>query len=600
MLKSLTEDAVRDLARDTLGFFGNDSVCSGVGQLTTFNQLGFSGIADKPDGWYLPHNKNDVAVILEVKSTKTPLGKAQVLELLKNVHIVQSQYPKVIGILYNGEDLRVFKGDSEVRVSATLQHVNYYLTLFVTDRIDKERIYELTAKINDSLHFDFGIRNLYHRMIFTACALVAERYGARLKCLKDMGYQTFHTAIHSVLSKSLENDRKQNAKIDILLEEYSDIKMNTTDNQTAINDFIDWVVEISECINSNEWRGEDVMGIFFNEFNRYKKKSDSGQIFTPEHITDFMYKILEVTPNDRILDATCGSGGFLVKAMSNMIYESGGLQTKKAAEIKSHQLYGIEFDREIYALACANMLIHKDGKTNLEQLDARSDEAGKWIAKQKISKVLMNPPYENKYGCLAILENVLDHVPPHTSCAFILPDKKLEKAQKGCVTRILKHHCLRKIIKLPEDLFFNIGITTSIFIFESGIPQSDKEIFCCYMDSDGLVTVKNKGRHDVYNRWESIENRWVDIVSKQSGNESCQWIKPSEHLSYQLPQSPFEIFDEDFRETALDYMMFKNSVDSKGFKEHLLNRILFSSDITDNDTSVLISIEKGVHNRGKN
>lgn len=246
------------------------------------------------------------------------------------------------------------------------------------------------------------------------------------------------------------------------------------------------------------------------------------------------------------------------------------------------------------------MLIHKDGKTNLEQLDARSDEAGKWIAKQKISKVLMNPPYENKYGCLAILENVLNHVPPHTSCAFILPDKKLEKAQKGCVTRILKHHCLRKIIKLPEDLFFNIGITTSIFIFESGIPQSDKEIFCCYMDSDGLVTVKNKGRHDVYNRWESIENRWIDIVSKQSGDESCQWIKPAEHLSYQLPQSPFEIFDEDFRETALDYMLFKNSVDSKGFKEHLLNRILFSSDITDNNTSVLISIEKGVHNRGKN
>ena len=73
-------------------------------------------------------------------------------------------------------------------------------------------------------------------MIFTACALVAERYGAGLQRLKDMGYATFHTAIHSTLSKSLEDSRKQNAKIDILLEEYSDIKMNTTDNQQAIND----------------------------------------------------------------------------------------------------------------------------------------------------------------------------------------------------------------------------------------------------------------------------------------------------------------------------------------------------------------------------
>lgn len=109
-----------------------------------------------------------------------------------------------------------------------------------------------------------------------------------------MGYQTFHTAIHSVLSKSLESSHNQNTKIDILLEEYSNIKMNTTDNQKAINDFIDWVIEISECVNSSEWRGEDAMGIFLNEFNRYKKKSESGQIFTPEHITDFMYRILEV------------------------------------------------------------------------------------------------------------------------------------------------------------------------------------------------------------------------------------------------------------------------------------------------------------------
>ena len=68
------------------------------------------------------------------------------------------------------------------------------------------------------------------------------------------------------------------------------------------------------------------MGIFFNEFNRYKKKSEAGQVFTPEHITDFMYKILDVNKDDYILDATCGSGGFLVKAMANMIREAGGMQ----------------------------------------------------------------------------------------------------------------------------------------------------------------------------------------------------------------------------------------------------------------------------------
>lgn len=593
MAKNLTEDAVRDIARDILGFKNKDGVRSDVGQLTTFNQLGFKGVADKPDGWYLPDNKADVALVLETKASKISLGKAQVEEVLKNVRIIQKQYANVVGILYNGDDTRVFKGEDEYKAQGSniLHNAEYYVSLFKMDNIDKERIYQLTAKINNGLHFDFGIKNLYHRMIFTACALVAERYGAGLKRLKDMGYQTFHTAIHSVLSKSLEKSRSQNTKIDILLEEYSGIKMNTTDNQDAINNFIDWVVEISECINSNEWRGEDVMGIFFNEFNRYKGKSENGQIFTPEHITNFIYRILEVNKDDRVLDATCGSGGFLVKAMANMIQEAGGSETNKAKEIKKKQLYGIEFDREIYALACANMLIHKDGKTNLVQMDARTERASEWIAKQKITKVLMNPPYERKYGCMKIVENVLDNVPIHTACAFILPDKKLEKASKVQMKRILSHHRLKKIIKMPEELF-NAGVTTSVFVFEAGVPQDNRDIFACYIESDGLATVKNKGRHDVYDKWFDIENYWVNVVEKQSGDDTCQWVKSTEHLSYQVPQKPFEIFEEDFKKTVMEYLMFEQGLDIKEFGEKLLGRTLYSSEVTTDKDTVLITLKK--------
>lgn len=599
MAKNMTEDAVRDLARDILGLADSDIAKAGVGQLTTFNQLGFPGVADKPDGWYLPKNKSEVAVVIETKATRVELKQSQVDEVLKNVRIMQAQYEKVIGVLYNGEDIRVFKGEEEIEAPNELQSIGYYLGLYTVDSIDKERIYQLTARINNCLHFEFGIKNLYHRMIFTACALVAERYGAGLKRLKGLGYETFHTAIHSTLAKSLIASRKQNAKIDILLEEYSDIKMNTTDNQKAINDFIDWVVEISECVNSNEWRGEDVMGIFFNEFNRYKKKSESGQIFTPEHITDFMYKILEVNMDDCILDATCGSGGFLVKAMANMIHETGGMETKKAGEIKSKQLYGIEFDREIYALACANMLIHKDGKTNLEQMDARTEAACEWMRSKPITKVLMNPPYENKYGCMTIVENVLDSVPTHTQCAFILPDKKLEKASKAQMKRILKNHRLRKVIKLPEDLFFGVGVTTSIFVFEAGVAQDGKEFFACYMESDGLATVKNKGRHDVYGKWAAIEAHWVDVVEKQSGDDTCQWVNPAEHLSYQMPQKPFEIYEEDFCKTAMDYPMFQQGIDAKAFGEKLLDTAMYSSRVSADDKSVTVTMRKGGDGDGK-
>lgn len=306
-----------------------------------------------------------------------------------------------------------------------------------------------------------------------------------------------------------------------------------------------------------------------------------------------MYKILDVNMDDYILDATCGSGGFLVKAMANMIREAGGMETKKAGEIKSKQLYGIESDREIYALACANMLIHKDGKTNLEQMDARSEAAYEWMQSKSITKVLMNPPFENKYGCMDIVENVLDSVPAHTQCAFILPDKKLEKASKARMKRILKNHRLRKVIKLPEDLFFGVGVTTSIFVFEAGVGQEGKEFFACYMESDGLATVKNKGRHDVYGKWATIEAHWVDVVEKQSGDDTCQWVNPAEHLSYQMPQKPFEIFEEDFRKTAMDYLMFQQGIDAKAFEEKLLGAAMYSSRVSADEEFVTVTMQKG-------
>ena len=592
-----TEDEVRDSAKILLGFDKVEAnVKQGTGQITTFNQLGFKGIIDKPDGWYFPDDRTLPAIILETKSEKEDISSLKwENELKKNIGIVNKKYKNVCGILYNGVDVKVFKNDielSNIEISNALQDKSYYLSLFTQDTIDKQHIYNLTKRINDCLHTEFGIKNLYHRMIFTACALVAKRYGAIL--VNNMDFTLMKNSILSTLSKSLEDSRKQNLKLDLLTEVYSEIKMNNTTNQDAINNFIDWVSEILDCVNSDYWNGEDVMGIFFNEFNRYKKKSESGQVFTPDHITSFMYRLIEVNQNDKILDAACGSGAFLVKAMCNMMKEAGGINTKKASQIKDTQLYGIEFDREIFALACANMLIHKDGKTNLEHLDSRTKEACDWIKSKKITKVLMNPPFETKYGCLTIVENVLKSVPRNTKCAFILPDKKLEKDKKG--RKLLKHSTIEKIIKLPEKIFSE-GVTTSIFIFTAGVPQNDKEIFACYIKEDGLETVKNQGRQDVKDKWQSIEDRWVDIIYKQSGDDTIQWIKPTEHLSYQMPEKPFEIYEEDFAKTMMDYLMFKQGIDVKEFSDALIKKVMYDSEICTKGNDVTIILRgKEVHN----
>ena len=595
-----TEDEVRDSAKLILGFDKLEkNIKQGTGQITTFNQLGFAGINKKPDGWYLPNDKSLPAIILETKSEKEDLTlKKWVKELFDNIKIVETQYDKIIGILYNGKDIRIFKKYDEMEgLSKDLQNKSYYLDLYNKLAVDKQAIYTLTAKINNCLHIRFGIKNLYHRMIFTACALVATKEGATLA--KGMDYNDFHNAILNQLNKSLKESKKQNYKLQLLADIYTKIEMNSPDNQEAIDDFISWVKEISGYVTSDNWNGEDVMGIFFNEFNRYKAKSENGQIFTPDHITSLMYRLIHCDMNDKILDATCGSGAFLIKAMCNMIKEAGGINTPKANMIKKGQLFGIEWDKEIYALACANMLIHKDGKTNLEQLDTRGQDACDWIKSKGITKVLMNPPYERKYGCMQIVQNVLDNVPIHTECAFILPDKKLEKdfIDKKYGNKLLKNHSLKKIIKLPENLFFGVGITTSIFIFEAGVPHGDKEIFACYIEDDGLETVKNQGRQDIKGKWQAIEDKWIKIIENPiciEANEVkdyIQIINPKEHLSYQTPEKPFKIYEEDFIKTMMDYEMYKRGIDVKEFNEELIQKVLYSSEVSSEGSITTVTIK---------
>ena len=598
MSNFLTEDIVRNMAKDKLNLISDDKAVSDVGQLTTFNILSktmnipaFEGIFDKPDGWYLPYNHNETAIILETKNSEVNLDLDKVIEeICKNCTIANKHYKNVIGILYNGYETRVFLNNKLVDSPNELQDKNFYINRLKDEPIDKNKIFLLTKSINDNLHFNFGIKNLYHRMIFTAAALVSYRYNQK-SLPKDLDFSIFTASVSRQLESSLERSRSQNEKITTIVDVFNSIIPNQEPTNKNINAFIDNVIEISDSVNSNHWDGEDVMAIFFNEFNRYKGKSESGQVFTPDHIASFMYKIVGVNQNSRVLDAACGSGTFLVKAMAKMMNEAGGVDTEKARHIKAKQLYGIEFDREIFSLACANMLIHKDGKTNLKLLNSREDEAVEFIKSSKIDKVLMNPPFENKYGWDEIILNVLDNVEPGAKCAFILPDKKLEK-KKGFFNKAKKNHKLEMIIKLPENTFFNVGVTTSIFVFTAKIPQNKEEIFAIKIEDDGLETIKNQGRQDVKNKWPEIEEYWLDVIKKKVDEKynTVQWLDPEENLSWQEPIPPFEISLEDFNRTLLDFEMFQEGIDKKEFSEDLLNKVLYQSKVSKDDDDVIIKL----------
>lgn len=598
MLTYKTEDEVRDEARILLNLTNNeDKTKSGVGQLTSFSSLDnyyFKGISKRPDGWYFPNDIQKTAIILETKASNELLDEKNENQIKEYIKITQRKYKKVVGILYNSNEAIVYKNDVVYSATNQLFDKNYYLKLFNNIQIDIDKIQSCTININEILHHKFVMQNLTQRMIFTACALVADRKGANLENLKNLSFSMLKSQIIEILEKSYSEEMRSNEKLKIIKEQYQKITCDKENDINAIGDFIDNVIQISKYIQSNDWQGEDVMAIFFNEFNRYlPKKPDYGQVFTPDNVVSLMYRLIEANYKDKILDAACGSGAFLVKAMGNMTREVGGITNdKEVKKIQNEKLFGVEISKDLFTLACANMLIHKDGKTNLIQADSRDKEVCDWIKSKNITKVLMNPPYEKKYGVMGIVENVLNNVSEGAMCAFLLPDNKLEISRKT-VERWLKKHSLLKIIKLPDNTFTGkASVNVSIFIFKAHEPQKEKEIFACWIKEDGLETVKNKGRQDIKGKWKNeLEDYWYNIIYKQSGNETCQWLKPSENLSYKMPETPFEISENDFRKVVLDYMLFERGIDKKEFEKTILEKVLYESDIIVEDKTIKITLK---------
>ena len=148
-------------------------------------------------------------------------------------------------------------------------------------------------------------------------------------------------------------------------------------------------------INDASYEGHDILSYFFTTFNKYVAREDKNQAFTPNHISHFMCRVAGIHRNTRVLDPTCGSGTFLVQAMTQILRACDTDAERK--KVKEKQIYGIEFDESVYGLATTNMLIHGDGNSNVVQ-DSMFKRA-KWIAENNINIVLMNPPYNATKKC---------------------------------------------------------------------------------------------------------------------------------------------------------------------------------------------------------
>lgn len=271
----------------------------------------------------------------------------------------------------------------------------------------------------------------------------------------------------------------------------------------------------------------DVLGQLYVEFLSYANADSSlGIVLTPPHITELFSDLAFVNKDSIVYDNCTGTAGFLISAMRTMVIDASG-DEKKIRHIKDHQLIGVEYQSHIYALAATNMYIHKDGKSNIIQGDCFDESIIDVVSDYKPTVGMLNPPYPtdkvNGTNEFEFILNNLQCLVHGGVCVAIIPMERVLSAKHKTLElkrRLLEQHTLEAVMSMPDDLFYNTdnGVVTAILVFRAHIPHHPKkETYFGYWKDDGFEKRKNKGRVDVYDKWESIKERWLNsYVNRKS------------------------------------------------------------------------------------
>ena len=273
---------------------------------------------------------------------------------------------------------------------------------------------------------------------------------------------------------------------------------------------------------------QDILGRAYKIFLSKAGKIDNKNIIlTPDHIKSLMIDLARLNINDVIIDTCTGSGGFLMEAMEQLI-DMAKNNSKSIERIKEKQLIGFEIDPTLFALACSNMFLHGDGRTNLIYGSSIVDDNSNvfsTIKELKPTKCIINPPYENN-NPIIFTKQALDFIEPNGKLIIIMPTPTLNRNIGGLTDEILKIAKLDFVIKMPNNLFSEQGrtVNTSIFGFTK-IPHEKSDMVIFYnMEDDGLVSVQHKGRIDKNGKWEKIKEKAIKCI-KYSENVDAEYSK---------------------------------------------------------------------------
>lgn len=540
--------------------------------------------------------KENVSVLIETKQNFS----ANLTEATKQLS-AYVEYEKaltgnrIIAILANtnNDEIMVWRGvisDADYMPKETaLRTIDEYVDMYTSKINDKEKVMQNTYKLNEMLHRHSIPEKL--RSQFVGTCLLALKNGLDYSTPSITAAQ-IRAKIKEVLEGLLTNDLNKAEKLTVL---NNNVLNNQYIRQLRIEPFREILTDIEKnilpFINDKSTSGQDLLNLFFVTFNKYVGKSDKNQAFTPDHITDFMAKVTGVNKHSIVLDPCCGSGSFLVRAMTQALDDCATATEQE--NVKKHQIFGIEFDENIYGLATTNMLIHSDGNSNIRQGScfALSD----WIKEAKPNVILMNPPYngqrihlptsyvktwaDNKkedpskgFYFIKYIADTLNSINQQATLAVLLPvacaigtSGEIAKIKR----EILKENTLKAVFTLPNEIFYpGASASACCMVFEIGKKHNDSPYtFFGYYKDDGFKKKKNLGRVEQVDattgksKWVSIEKRWIDAYKKSESIDGFSAIHKvtgdDEWLCEAYMKTDYtKLSEQDFQQTINDYLAY--------------------------------------------
>ena len=409
-----------------------------------------------------------------------------------------------------------------------------YENIFFGTKNDKLKIIQNTYDLNELLH-KYGIKEKI-RSQFVGTCLLALKNGL---IYKNLSTTQIIAGVKENLSKLLNNNLNKARKL-VLLDNNVLNSQDVTDlKNEQMQEILNTIKDnILPFINDESTQGQDLLNLFFTTFNKYVGKADKNQAFTPDHITQFMCHVVNVNKNSRVLDPCCGSGAFLVRAMTEAMDDC---DTKKERdEIKASHIFGIEYEDVAFGLSTTNMLIHGDGNSNIIQ--GSMFEKEEWIADANIDIVLMNPPYNatRKQSQPEYVKNWNDKITsdPSKGLHYVYYIANLLKRGKLAVLlpmqcaigasgdvkmfkeKMLEENTLDAVFSLPSDMFYpGANAVACCMIFNLGVRHDKapiKETFFGYFKDDGFEKRKNLGRVEKEDGlWKKIEKNWLELYRKR-------------------------------------------------------------------------------------